>query len=86
MSTEVNWYDMKLYNDKRMYEMWLDKGLCGSLLFDYSGRGLGAARAADRPAGQRRNGPWSLIREASRGAVPGPGRHGGQRDPTAACC
>ena len=40
MSTEVNWNDMGLYDGHRLYEVWLEKGVCGSLLFDYSGRAL----------------------------------------------
>jgi hypothetical protein len=40
MSTEVNFFDGNLYNEQRVFEVWLNKGLCGSLLFDYSGGGL----------------------------------------------
>lgn len=39
MSTEVNWNDGMLQN-QNMWQTWLDKGVCGALLFDYSGNAL----------------------------------------------
>jgi hypothetical protein len=43
MSTEVNWNDISFSRDK-LWQYWLDKGITGSLLFDYSGSAL------DQPA------------------------------------
>jgi hypothetical protein len=43
MSTEVNWNDISFSRDG-LWQYWLDKGVAGSLLFDYSGRAL------DQPA------------------------------------
>lgn len=39
MSTEVNWNDAALHG-QNLWKIWLDKGISGSLLFDYSGRAL----------------------------------------------
>ena len=39
MSTEVNWNDISFSRDK-LWQYWLEKGVAGSLLFDYSGRAL----------------------------------------------
>jgi hypothetical protein len=39
MSTEVNWNDMALHG-QNLWRLWLEKGVCGSLLFDYSGNAL----------------------------------------------
>ena len=39
MSTEVNWNDGMLQN-QNMWQTWLDKGVCGALLFDYGGNAL----------------------------------------------
>jgi len=43
MSTEVNWNDISFSRDN-LWQYWLDKGVTGSLLFDYSGSAL------DQPA------------------------------------
>ncbi|HET6247472.1 MAG TPA: hypothetical protein VFE47_07245 [Tepidisphaeraceae bacterium] len=43
MSTEVNWNDMSFARD-HLWQYWLEKGIAGSLLFDYSGGAL------DQPA------------------------------------
>jgi len=66
MSTEVNWDDENLYNQNRLLELWLDKGVCGSLLFDYSGHALDQPVPMVPPADHDRNGPWHLIRESRR--------------------
>ena len=66
MSTEVNWNDATLYNEKRMYEVWLDKGLCGSLLFDYSGWALDQPVPAVPPEDAERSGPGHLLKESMR--------------------
>jgi hypothetical protein len=39
MSTEVNWNDASFGRDN-LWQYWLDKGIAGSLLFDYSGGAL----------------------------------------------
>ncbi len=39
MSTEVNWNDLALHT-QNLWQIWLQKGLTGSLLFDYSGNSL----------------------------------------------
>ncbi len=39
MSTEVNWNDGSFARDN-LWQYWLDKGIAGSLLFDYSGGAL----------------------------------------------
>ena len=66
MSTEVNWNDMTLYNEKQMYKVWLEKGVCGSLLFDYSGSALDQPVPLVPPDDGDRNGPWYMMRESHR--------------------
>ena len=66
MSTEVNWNDAALYNEKKMYEVWLEKGLCGSLLFDYSGWALDQPVPAVPPEDGERSGPGHLMKESMR--------------------
>ena len=43
--TEINWFDPPRWTDpampgKNLWQVWLDKGLAGTLLFDYSGNAL----------------------------------------------
>ena len=66
MSTEVNWNDATLYNDQRMFEQWLNKGICGSLFFDYSGNALDQPVALEPPADGDQRAPGYLIRDAQR--------------------
>ena len=66
MSTETNWFDMTLFNEMRMYEYWLNKGVCGSLLFDYSGRSLAQPVPLVPPEDHDQGPPFFLIRAASR--------------------
>ncbi len=40
LSTEVNWNDNTLVGKGNMWQTWLDSGVCGALLFDYSGFAL----------------------------------------------
>jgi hypothetical protein len=40
MITEVNWNDAAFHNGERLWQGFLNKGLCGALWFDYSGRML----------------------------------------------
>ena len=55
MSTEVNWNDISFSRDN-LWQYWLDKGVTGSLLFDYSGR-----RSISRPHWFRRRIRWWII-------------------------
>ena len=48
-STEINWFDNALMRDG-LWDYGLDRGICGALLFDYSGRSLDQA-APDIPPG-----------------------------------
>jgi hypothetical protein len=66
MSTETNWFDATLFNEMRIYEYWLDKGLCGALLFDYSGRSLAQPIPLVPPEDNDQGPPHFLIRAASR--------------------
>jgi hypothetical protein len=66
MSTEVNWNDTSLYDERRMYETWLDKGLCGSLFFDYSGSALTQPVPLVPPADGDQQLPWHVVRESQR--------------------
>ena len=63
MSTEVNWNDMSLHS-QNLWNIWLDKGLAGSLLFDYSGNSLQQpvplVAPTDKDAG------YSVIRQTNR--------------------
>jgi len=64
MSTEVNWNDENLSGEDNLFRTWLAKGLCGSLLFDYSGRSLTQGVPLVPPADRERDG--SLIRSSNR--------------------
>jgi len=64
MSTEVNWNDTTLYNERKMYQVWLEKGLCGSLLFDYSGNALSQPVTLAPPEDNPRD--WWLAGESVR--------------------
>lgn len=66
MSTEVNWNDANLYNENRMYDAWLDKGVCGSLLFDYSGGALQQPVPTVPPGIRDSNYPGYIYREPMR--------------------
>ena len=66
MSTEVNWNDATLYARPGMFQVWLDKGLSGSLLFDYSGRALTQPVPTVPPDDRERSGPGDLVRERHR--------------------
>ncbi len=66
MSTEVNYNDSNLFNENRMYETWLEKGVCGSLLFDYSGNGLDQPVPLLAPADSNRQVPDYVIRASMR--------------------
>lgn len=65
-STEVNWNDPTLYNEQKMYDVWLNKGLIGSLFFDYSGNSLDQPVPMTAPADGDPNAPGYLIRESQR--------------------
>ena len=64
MSTEVNWNDGNLTGRDNLFNLWLDKGLCGSLLFDYSGGSLTQGTPLVPPPDTERDG--SLIRLSNR--------------------
>jgi len=66
MSTEVNWNDVTLSGERNMYQVWLEKGLCGSLLFDYSGRALDQPVSLIPPEDHERRGPWYMIKQSHR--------------------
>ncbi len=66
MSTEVNFNDPNLFNDNRMYETWMEKGVCGSLLFDYSGNGLDQPVPLMAPKDDNKEVPDYVIRESMR--------------------
>lgn len=66
MSTEVNWNDSNLYNENRMFDLWLDQGLCGSLLFDYSGGALNQPVPTVPPGDRDQNYPGYVFRESMR--------------------
>ena len=62
MSTEINWNDGNMI-EQDLWPYWLDKGLCGALLFDYSGR------STDQPVPlvpPRDSKDWSVIRKSHR--------------------
>ncbi|HEY3321133.1 MAG TPA: hypothetical protein VGP72_11755 [Planctomycetota bacterium] len=65
MSTEVNWNDMALLG-KNLWKEWLDKGVCGSLLFDYSGNALNQPAPMIPPPEQEQNYPWDIMRRRDR--------------------
>jgi len=65
-STEVNYNDAQLYNDRKMYEVWLAGGLSGSLLFDYGGGGLDQPAPMVSPDTADRSFPGYIFREAER--------------------
>ncbi|MCY3022724.1 MAG: hypothetical protein NTW87_27410 [Planctomycetota bacterium] len=65
MSTEVNWNDQALLG-KNLWKAWLDKGVCGSLLFDYSGGALDQPVPMVPPADQDQNPPGVIIRQRDR--------------------
>ena len=62
-STEINWNDGVLMNDA-LWDYGLNRGVCGALLFDYSGR------STDQPATDLPPGPlkddWSTIQKQHR--------------------
>jgi len=66
MSTEVNYNDGSLFNENRMFETWIEKGVCGSLLFDYSGSGLDQPVPLIPPTDRENNVPGYVIRESMR--------------------
>jgi len=64
MSTEVNWNDNTLRGKGNMFETWLNSGLAGSLLFDYSGHALSQGVPLTPPPDNERDG--SLVRVSDR--------------------
>jgi len=65
MSTEVNWNDTTLLG-KNMWKEWLEKGVCGSLLFDYSGNALNQPVPMVAPQDNDQNPPGDIIRQRDR--------------------
>lgn len=63
MSTEVNWNDISFGRDK-LWQYWLDKGVAGSLLFDYSGRALDQPTPMVPPPDTIQD--FSLIKQSNR--------------------
>lgn len=64
LSTEVNWNDGMLQN-QNLWQTWLDKGVCGALLFDYGGNALNQpVPLVPPPDNDRQSG--SLIRQVDR--------------------
>lgn len=62
MSTEINWNDGNMIAQD-LWSYWLDKGICGALLFDYSGH------STDQPvplAPPRDGRDWSTIQSSHR--------------------
>ena len=62
MSTEVNWFDIALHTQD-MWRIWLDKGVAGSLLFDYSGNSMKQAVPMVPPPDTE---SFAVVRQANR--------------------
>ena len=61
--SEVNWNDGTFLN-QNMWQVWLDKGMAGALLFDYSGNSTDQAVPLIPPPDNEQD--WTVIREWNR--------------------